>query len=570
MNKIIILLTLLPTLIFSQSKDEIIKITEPTIDNALQVRNRAYRDCNYLDRDVYIINKSNVTYQGCNTRRLLDVDINSFGFPDSDETDYFALDKNGVYFRGEKIAIDTTGFKVVGSTFHDKELFILWKTNAGVYNGNKKVEVSDIETFAPVECYNGYYFKDKYSVYYFDKKIEGSDGASVHKSCDEYTYDNNQAYYRGEILILDNEKVKPVNTHFVKTSKYAYKLEIPRMTGYYPDTIAYRQPKVDVRTLRSLSEKYAVDKNNAYYETTIMPVPQKNLKDIRVWDQDNSAYLSDNVKVYRRDTISDFKLDAKTFGMLPHSDFFYDKNGVYKNSWEESIREVILDKFPFSYTEPVSTANMFYCDNLSYIVYLNQAYSPWKKELYKDLTPQQVQDAKQNRLYLTKTKENIQTKVQDSYGYNLYQADNKIYWGKTATIADAATFTYINPRFYKDKQHLYSYDSDKGLTIVEGFDKETLKTYKDFLMDKDFLYSNTNKIIESKDIETLAIFSGYRKGCSIDQTPTSNYYVLKNYKGYWLVLVSNTVTVRNITDIINDQDQWVPNLKEKFDLNSID
>ncbi|EPH11679.1 hypothetical protein HMPREF9713_01519 [Myroides odoratimimus CCUG 12700] len=564
MKKTIALLSLLPTLLFSQESNEVLKVSDPTVDNTLQVQDRSYRDCNYLESDVYIINKNNVIYQSCNTRKVLDVDINSFRIPSRNEGGYFALDKDGVYFRGEKIITDTTGFKVVGTS--NKELLILWKTKAGVYKNNQKIMVDDIDTFSPVKCFNGYYFKDKYCVYYFDKKLEGSDGASVYESCNEFTYDKNQVYYSGEILTYQNEKVKPINMDLVKTNQHVLKVVVP----FYVDEVIKNRlilmPNMDALTLRGLSRHYAIDKNYAYYTDKPLPTAKENLSHVKVWDQVNRAYLSDGKKVYSRDNDLENDFDATSFKMLPHSDFCMDKNGVYERDYIASENKVVYKKFPFKYTVPLTDNNTFITDNSKYIIYENQAYDPWNKKYYADLTKNQIQLARENKLYLTKINHDKKANVEISYNYNLYKVDNKIYWNKTATTADAETFTPITTSLYKDKKNVYIYNRDKGLIIVEGFDRESLSQYRGFLIDKDYIYSYTQKIIESKGIEILAIFSGYRKGCSRDSSPSSNYYLFKNDKGYWLVNTSNTVTIRNITDIINEQDQWAPNLNEKFKL----
>ena len=57
----------------------------------------------------YIINQDYVIYQEENTRKIIKPDMASFAILGSG----LAKDKNGIYYQGDLIKIDTTGFRVV-------------------------------------------------------------------------------------------------------------------------------------------------------------------------------------------------------------------------------------------------------------------------------------------------------------------------------------------------------------------------------------------------------------------------------------------------------------------------
>ena len=63
----------------------------------------------------YIINQDYVIYQEKNTRKIIKPDMASFARLD---VSVLAKDKNGIYYQGDLIKIDITGFSVVGFISH--------------------------------------------------------------------------------------------------------------------------------------------------------------------------------------------------------------------------------------------------------------------------------------------------------------------------------------------------------------------------------------------------------------------------------------------------------------------
>ena len=68
----------------------------------------------------------------------------------------FAKDKNGIYYQGDFIKIDTTGFRVVGFISHyDKQSDYyweepIWRTYKQAFRGTKPIAISDPATFESV------------------------------------------------------------------------------------------------------------------------------------------------------------------------------------------------------------------------------------------------------------------------------------------------------------------------------------------------------------------------------------------------------------------------------------
>ena len=72
----------------------------------------------------YIINQDYAIYQEKNTRKIIKPDMASFAILESG----LAKDKNGIYYQGDFIKIDTTGFSVVGFISHyDKPSDYYWE-----------------------------------------------------------------------------------------------------------------------------------------------------------------------------------------------------------------------------------------------------------------------------------------------------------------------------------------------------------------------------------------------------------------------------------------------------------
>ena len=476
----------------------------------------------------YIINQDYVIYQEKNARKIIKPDMVSFARLDVSR---LAKDKNGIYYQGDLIKIDTTGFGVVGVISHyDKQSDYYWKepiwrTYKQAFRGTKPIAISDPATFESVTiCY----FKDKNYLYYYDQKVEGADVATLQEeSIDkEFVSDKNNTYYQGKPFIYKGERVQQVSNNIYKTTTH-----VLRYIGGYDDEEKAEDYFVelpdyfDIPTLRRLNDFYLIDKNHLYYDESgypledkdlRVPIPKENLNKIKLF----KVFVTDGDKLYRgKELLSGY--DVATFGIVPgHYYYQYDKNGVYK--WGE--------KLPFHYTNrPEYGKNLFYMDNQRLFVYEDQAYYKTSEDsLYvPHLSPQQLALLKEGNtplreLFPSQDNKQIDTTGFEELTYSFWRHNGQIYH-----------------LFYKEWYDNYEYGwmSEHRYVVVKGYDNASLKAvFNGFLADKDYWYDGTTRLFQNKDVELLAIYKGYRrkKGDGMDPTPETNFYLFKNAQGYWL------------------------------------
>ena len=474
----------------------------------------------------YIINQDYVIYQGKNTRKIIKPDMASFARLDVSR---LAKDKNGIYYQGDFIKIDTTGFSVVGFISHyDKQSDYyweepIWRTYKQAFRGTKPIAISDPATFESVTiCY----FKDKNYLYYYDQKVEGADVATLQKeSIDkEFVSDKNNTYYQGKPFIYKGERVQQVSNNIYKTTTH-----VLRYIGGYDDEEKAEDYFVelpdyfDIPTLRRLNDFYLIDKNHLYYDESSypledkdlrVPIPKENLNKIKLF----KVFVTDGDKLYRgKELLSGY--DVATFGIVPgHYYYQYDKNGVYK--WGE--------KLPFHYTNrPEYGKNLFYMYDQDLFVYEDQAYYKTSEDsLYvPHLSPQQLALLKEGNTPLRKLFPSQDNKQIDTTGFEKLTYS---FWRHNGQI-----YHLIYKEWYDYEQN--DWKSERRYVVVKGYDNASLKAVsRGFLADKNEWYYGITRMFPSKDVELLAIYKGYRKGCGLDNTPTTNFYLFKNAQGYWL------------------------------------
>ena len=487
----------------------------------------------------YIINQDYVIYQEENTRKIIKPDMASFAILGVSE---FAKDKNGIYYQGDFIKIDTTGFRVVGFISHyDKQSDYyweepIWRTYKKAFRGTKQINISDPATFESVStCY----FKDKNYLYYYDRKVEGADVATLQKELadEEFVSDKNNTYYRGKPFIYKGERVQQISNNIYKTAthvlRYNAEYDKERAEDYFIELPDY----FDIPTLRRLNDFYLIDKNHLYYdensyplgdEDLRVPIPKENLNKIKLFE----VLVTDGNKVYRgKKPLSGY--DAVTFGIVPgHYYYQYDKNGVYK--WGE--------KLPFHYTNrPEYGKNLFYMDDQDLFVYEDQAYyKAYDDSLYvPHLTPQQLALLKEGNTPLRELfpsqDDKQKNKEIDTTGFeqlSYSSSRHKPFWRHNGQIYHLIEWWY-------DNDQLKWRRSERRYVVVKGYDNASLRVVPNgFLADKDYWYGGTTRLFPSKDVELLAIYEGYEKGWGMDPAPSPNFYLFKNAQGYWLAELS--------------------------------
>ena len=488
----------------------------------------------------YIINQDYVIYQEENTRKIIKPDMASFAILGSG----LAKDKNGIYYQGDFIKIDTTGFRVV-DVIRDKQSDYreepIWRTYKKAFRGKKQINISDPATFESVStCY----FKDKNYLYYYDRKVEGADVATLQKELadEEFVSDKDNTYYRGKPFIYKGERVQQVSNNIYKTTTH-----VLRYNGGYDDEEKAEDYFVelpdyfDIPTLRRLNDFYLIDKNHLYYDESgypledkdlRVPIPKENLSKIKLFE----VLVTDGNKVYRgKKPLSGY--DAATFGVIPgHYYYLYDKNGVY--DWDY--------KLPFRYTNrPEYGKNLFYMDDQDLFVYEDQAYyKTYEDSLYvPHLTPQQLALLKEGNTPLRelfpsqddkqKNKE-IDTTGFEELTYSFWRHNGQIYH-------------LIYKEWYDNNQH--DWKSERRYVVVKGYDNASLRVVPNgFLADKNEWYDGTTRLFQNKDVELLAIYEGYEKGCGMDPAPATNFYLFKNAQGYWLAELGGKGLMCPLTD----------------------
>jgi len=477
----------------------------------------------------YIINQDYVIYQEKDTRKIIKPDMASFARLDVSR---LAKDKNGIYYQGDLIKIDTTGFGVVCFIYDKQSDYIepIWRTYKKAFRGKKPIAISDPATFESVTtCY----FKDKNYLYYYDQKVEGADVATLQKELadEEFVSDKDNTYYRGKPFIYKGERVQQVSNNIYKTATHVLRnnaeYDKERAEDYFIELPDY----FDIPTLRRLNDFYLIDKNHLYYdensyplgdEDLRVPIPKENLSKIKLFE----VLVTDGNKVYRgKKPLSGY--DAATFGIVPgHYYYQYDKNGVY--NWRK--------KLPFHYTNrPEYGKNLFYMDNQDLFVYEDQAYyRTYDDSLYvPHLSPQQLVLLKEGNTPLRELfpsqNDKQKNKEIDTTGF---EELSYFFWRHQGQI-----YHLIYKEWYDNNQH--DWKSERRYVVVKGYDNASLRVVPNgFLADKDYWYDGTTRLFPSKDVELLAIYEGYEKGWGMDPAPSPNFYLFKNAQGYWLAELS--------------------------------
>ena len=501
--------------------------------------------CKYNEGFIY--NKDYMIYQACYTAVTFYPDRKTFQIKDKDYG--FAVDKNGVYYQGQFVKVDTTRFEVLARRkvkekirYEDIDSYY-WRTNGGVFFGTERLSM-DTET---VETITNCYFRDKNHVYYYDQIIEGVDPNLVNEKLtnEEFLNDGKNVYYKGKRLYYKGEAVEQMSYWIFKTSKYVLGYNDWSGNEKHSFLIELYSEPFDIPTLRTLSDSYLIDKNHLYYIGVHYPiwdngfrlfVPKEELSSIRAFTE----FVVVGSTVYNK-RMPEKRYDAATFGVIPEHHYYqYDKKGIY--NWDK--------KLPFRYKKrPEYGKNLFYIDEKDLFIYENQAYYyHYDNSIYaKNLTSQQIEILKQGKTslkdLLSPHKEPPQKK--EKYYYNLYKMDGHIYIGeKLQKDVDAATFEYITDYFYKDKNHVYYYDrfseEEAHFLMVEGYDVATLKGDSNrFMMDKDYYYYGTTRLFENRNVEVLAIYTGSR----LEHAPITDYCLFKNDQGYWFVKLGDGDTI---------------------------
>lgn len=116
----------------------------------------------------------------------------------------------------------------------------------------------------------------------------------------------------------------------------------------------------------------------------------------------------------------------------------------------------------------------------------------------------------------------------------------------------------LNNTYWKNGNTLYKneYETKEVPKSTDSYyNTQPIKTKIEFNKDEILLNSNTlcktslftkQGFTSFNDVEVVSVIQGYRLGCSQDTSPRSDFYILKNSKGYWEFKYSRENTLRFI------------------------
>lgn len=589
------ILFLFPLILSVKTQAQTRTFKNPDIDPDLSVFEKPN-----LEPDTYLVNKDYVIFQGnYGVRKVIKADTQSFSFINE-----LGRNKDGIFIKGDFVKTDTLGYQHLWSA--DDEYF--WRTKTKIYKNLAEIKDLNVSEFILLKSSTEYgsneYYQYNGQVYYHDKLLKDadvhtavvdynryydkngvydqgerlffeevpvtylnshlqtaknrilswgkvfvrSDAASFIQLKGDYSKDKNQVYYAGNVIKeADATSFVSLNEHFAKDKNHVYYDE-DIMTDADPETFVH------------LKDLYSKDKNHVYYQNMIVPVDIADAGKLRIWNTDYTyTFITDGKKIFLGESlVKTPKFDVQSFGIVGKNALCYDKNGIYIIDEDRKTRQTVYKKIPFKYSGPVNGKDITMDDELSgYILYKDQIYATHHyANFFNKLTKERINMLKSTGRDLTKSKGFIQ--YETHYHWLVGKACNKIYWGNNETSADAETFESIKGSFsyFKDKKNVYLHSIESGLSILKGVDLPSVRMFNRFLADKNYIYTNTHRIIKSENIELLAAYEGVWPICSVDNPVSSTYYVFKNTEGYWLALISDKSVE------INKIPESDPNLKK--------
>ena len=397
---------------------------------------------------------------------------------------------------------------------------------------------------------NSSYCKDKFSVYYIDKKILGADIASFRTEGNGVVYDKNWVYNKSTILTFHGNPLHSINRFLAKTDEEVI---------YLPSMSVVKS--MDAISLHGLSSIYSTDRSHLFCDSSIVEGANLNMSGIKTFDELNSLYLTDGQHIYAWGTPFKTQLDPSTFHPFTNADIFYDQNGIYYRTWNKEGNFAIAIKYPFNYHVPVTPKNASISLNYRFIIYNGQVYDLSQHKLLIGLKKDEIEKVKllDNRLSW-----NVPALKAIDPHIKLFQASvvgngSKLFY-RDSLIAniDARFLTVLGYNYYSYKGKILRLEG-KSFVPLKGADA---KSFRAGLMtfDKNYVYYGSLRLINNKDAELLAIFNGPTYGGD-ERFYLTTYYFYHNDKGYWIKISDNPKIVF-IGKVINKK---TINFPENFD-----
>ncbi len=319
---------------------------------------------------------------------------------------------------------------------------------------------------------------------------------------------NSTVYWKNNNFIYKNTlKINKIDSSSYKRISYSNYSKDKHYVYYLGKTIKGADPKTFVSEF-----PYGFDKNFAYYKNKKI---NKNgfLKSI------NGSFFKDNITVYKKkDSHSEklepiFNLKTENCKSITGTKYAVINDTLYYLSKKTKITNLNLEKIKVLDNELITYENNLF---------------------YKGVTTQKLDISS---LKIHERGSGYQKTVTDKNGlYNIRVTSyNNEFLIKNIDILPKP-IKHLSPLL--DNTTHVSFSEENVLNNNYPIDKKTLFTNKG--------------ITDFNDLEVVSVLKGYRPGCSQDHSPGSNYYILKNAKGYWELKLS----AENVLSFIGETYQF--------------
>lgn len=408
----------------------------------------------------------------------------------------YLKDKNGVYKTGEWIMeIEGANPKTIKvlSAFYLKD-------DKNVFNGyRQKIDKVDLNSFE-VLGQNGYYAKDKNSVYYSGEKVEGANAKTFKIISDGFYSKDDKNVYAGKEIVkgADLQTFKDISgTSYARDKNNLY------YYGYYGGNIE-NLGKIDEKNFKIFNSDLIKNGNEIYYfgEKENIKNPEKFEIIKTSNDNENILYGKDDKNVYvSRSKYKHLKVienaDRDTFEVMK-KDIRYskDKNNIY------FVSKSLYDEYD-TYFEQDGIIKMKGADKNSFVIEKND-FSYDKNSVYfmgKKINGinsagfKIISNLNSNfSFFLTDNKNLYKYTVNFSSDNRTVKRDLEIIKKPKVDVSSFESIKGYSDVHYRDKNnvyyyyvHNYAFDKAEELIKIEGADRDSFEE-----IDSEFGKDNKN------------------------------------------------------------------------------
>lgn len=393
---------------------------------------------------------------------------------------------------------------------------------------------------------------------------------------------------------VSNEKQAYSDCKYLNTPNYI----VNKTNVYFEKCAIHRKVNVIPKALKTLGKSLAHDGRNIFYNGIRIDIKPKNLKPIfanrydLIWINDNSIY---------KNTMKLNTIDYDTFVTLDRGSYTKDKAHVFHLGTliKGADPKSFVSQYPLSYDKNFAYSGTKKIKKKGYLKSVNGYFFKDHRNVYTttssyDNSLKLMPNLKtENCISIEGSKYGIindtlffldrKTKITNLLAEHINVIDNDlltykntlIYRGYTTEKIDTHSLRVIEGnsdyrKIISDKNRTYKisiereYNNPNYIQIVPIEPKPekeiTYNTHYDktqLFYDKTHVFLNTQPLAKieffvakgiekPKDMEIVSVLKGYRPGCSQDHTPGSNYYILKDTKGFWEFKLSRENTLKYI------------------------